>query len=61
MTQNPWALTDEQIDLQRRAQELAEQVIAPRAAEVDETEQYPWDNVEELKDCLLYTSDAADE
>jgi len=39
--------------LRARARELAEQVIAPRAAEVDRSEQYPWDNVEALKDAGL--------
>ena len=43
-----WQLTDEQIKLQSRARELATQVIAPRAAEVDEAQQYPWANVEAL-------------
>ena len=47
---NPWQLTDDQIDLQKRARELARTVIAPRAAEVDRNEQYPWDNVAALRD-----------
>jgi len=34
--------------LRRRARDLAEGVIAPRAAEVDREEQYPWDNVKAL-------------
>lgn len=45
-----FALTDEQRDFQARARELAESVIAPRAAEVDRSEQYPWDNVAALRD-----------
>jgi len=45
-----WELTSNQIDLQRRARRLADEVIAPRAAEVDRTEAYPWDNVEVLRD-----------
>ena len=45
-----WALTQEQLSLQTRAREIAEQVIAPRAAEVDRTEQYPWDNVAALQE-----------
>ena len=44
-----WELTKEQLDLQARARELARTVIAPRAAEVDRTEQYPWDNVAALQ------------
>ncbi|HEX7927366.1 MAG TPA: 3-sulfinopropanoyl-CoA desulfinase [bacterium] len=41
-------LTPDQLALQVRARELAEKIVAPRAAEVDRTEQYPWDNVEAL-------------
>jgi alkylation response protein AidB-like acyl-CoA dehydrogenase len=43
-------LTDEQRAFQARARDLAETVIAPRAAEVDRTEQYPWGNVAALRD-----------
>jgi 3-sulfinopropanoyl-CoA desulfinase len=39
-----------QLELQQRAKDLAENVIAPRAAEVDRSELYPWDNVTALKD-----------
>jgi alkylation response protein AidB-like acyl-CoA dehydrogenase len=46
-------LTAEQEDMRARARQLAETVIAPRAAEVDRTEQYPWDNVAALKDAGL--------
>ena len=46
---NPWQLTEDQLKLQSKARSLAEEVIAPRAAEVDRTEQYPWDNVEALQ------------
>ena len=45
-----FAPTDEQRDFQARARDLAENVIAPRAAEVDRSEQYPWDNVEALRE-----------
>jgi 3-sulfinopropanoyl-CoA desulfinase len=45
-----WTLTDEQLDLQRRARDLAREVIAPRAAQVDEAETYPWENVAALRD-----------
>ncbi len=44
-----WELTPEQLDLQARARELARTVIAPRAADVDRSEQYPWDNVAALQ------------
>ena len=46
-------LSPEQRELQQRARALAEGPIAQRAAEVDRTEQYPWDNVELLKDAKL--------
>ena len=41
-------LTDFQKQLQSEARELATSEIALRAADVDETEQYPWDNVKSL-------------
>lgn len=41
-------LTPDQRDLQARARALATDVIAPRAAEVDRSEQYPWDNIKAL-------------
>jgi len=37
-----------QSELQARARALAEQTIAPRAAEIDRSESYPWDNVNAL-------------
>ncbi len=43
-------LTAPQRALQERARELARGPIAARAAEVDRTEQYPWANVELLKE-----------
>jgi alkylation response protein AidB-like acyl-CoA dehydrogenase len=43
-------LTETQLEIQAAAERLAIDVIAPRAAEVDRTEEYPWDNVETLKD-----------
>ncbi len=43
-------LTDAQKDLRDKARRLAEGPIAERAAEVDRTEEYPWDNVALLKD-----------
>ena len=42
------SLNKAQRELQAAARELAEREIAPRAAEVDRTEDYPWDNVEKL-------------
>ncbi len=43
-------LTAPQLALQAKARELAQSVIAPRAARVDQTEEYPWDNVETLRE-----------
>ena len=48
------ALNDDQTGLQARARDLAQSVIAPRAARVDETEEYPWDNVEALRDAGFF-------
>ncbi len=41
-------LTPRQLELRERIRDLARREIAPRAAEVDRTEDYPWDNVEKL-------------
>jgi len=43
-------LTDTQRELQFHARELARGEIAPRAAEVDRSECYPWNNVRALTD-----------
>jgi len=43
-------LSDDQRAFQARARELAQSVIAPRAADIDRSEQYPWDNVAALKE-----------
>ncbi len=40
--------------LQACARALAESKIAPRAAEIDRSEQYPWDNVRELRDAGFF-------
>ena len=50
MSDQNWQLTAAQLELQQRARRLAQEVIAPRAAKVDESEQYPWDNVAALQD-----------
>ncbi|MBV8410841.1 MAG: acyl-CoA dehydrogenase family protein, partial [Alphaproteobacteria bacterium] len=47
------ALSPDQQKLQARARELAAGPVAERAAEVDRSERYPWDNVELLKDAML--------
>ncbi len=41
-------LTPAQKDLKQRAAELAQRAIAPRGAAIDESEEYPWDNVRDL-------------
>jgi alkylation response protein AidB-like acyl-CoA dehydrogenase len=41
--------TPAQRALQGKARELARGRIAKRAAEIDRTEQYPWDHVDLLK------------
>jgi alkylation response protein AidB-like acyl-CoA dehydrogenase len=43
-------LSPDQQDLQQRARDLARSVFAPRAAEIDRTEQYPWDNAKALNE-----------
>ncbi len=43
-------LTPEQLKLQAEARELAQTVFAPTAANTDLTEQYPWDNVAQLRE-----------
>ena len=45
-----WKLSDEQLAIQAKANALATEVIAPRAADVDEAQEYPWDNVHALRD-----------
>ncbi len=43
-------LTDQQKMLQETARKLASREIRPRAAEIDRSEAYPWDNVQKLTD-----------
>ena len=50
----PFALTPAQQALQAKARELARGPIAARAAEIDRSEQYPWDNVVLLKDAGFF-------
>ena len=50
------------IDALRDAvRDFAQAEIAPRAAEIDRSDQFPMDLWRKMGDCLLYTSDAADE
>ncbi len=43
-------LSEAQKTLQNQARALAEAEFRPRAAEIDRTEEYPWENVEKLRD-----------
>ena len=45
------SIAPEQEKLRAAARELAQGQIASRAAEIDCTEEYPWDNVDALKQC----------
>lgn len=47
---NMYQLSEAQLALQMRARTLAQEQFAKRAAEVDRTEAYPWDNVRLLRD-----------
>jgi alkylation response protein AidB-like acyl-CoA dehydrogenase len=47
-------LTPAQLELQERARALAQGPVAARAAEIDRTELYPWDNVALLRDAGLF-------
>ena len=47
-------LNKEQEALRQSAKELAQGEIAARAADVDRSEQYPWDNVTDLKDAGFF-------
>ncbi len=45
-----WQLNERQLRTQAEARALATEVIAPRAAQVDQSEEYPWDNAAALAD-----------
>ncbi len=47
-------LNDARRDLQARARGLAQTRIAPRAAEIDRSEHYPWDNVRDLREAGFF-------
>ena len=47
-------LTDEQREIRALVRTLARERIAPRAAEIDETSQFPWDLVELLREHELF-------
>ncbi len=43
-----YELTAAHLEIQQKARQIAQENIAPRAADVDREEAYPWDNVEVL-------------
>ena len=47
-------LTTAQLALQERARSLAQETIAPRAAEVDRKEEYPWENCAALREAGFF-------
>jgi alkylation response protein AidB-like acyl-CoA dehydrogenase len=50
----PYELTDEQKEIRDLVRQLARDRIAPRAAEIDETHEFPWDVVELFRDHELF-------
>src|SRR5438874_5474139 len=49
MSDQPINLSDEQREFRAVMRQFAEDKIAPRAAEVDRTAEYPWDNFEAIR------------
>lgn len=43
-------LQDHQLDIQKIAQDVSQKIIAPKASYYDETEEFPWENIEVLAD-----------
>lgn len=43
-------LTEAQQDLRAKSRDFAQRIVAPRAAEVDRSEQYPWETVRAMAD-----------
>jgi alkylation response protein AidB-like acyl-CoA dehydrogenase len=56
-----YRLTEEHEFLRQSVRELANDKIAPRAAEVDETEQFPWDVYEALRRAELHATHIPEE
>jgi alkylation response protein AidB-like acyl-CoA dehydrogenase len=51
----PWEpLTDEQLEIRELVRTLARERIAPRAAEIDESHEFPWDVVELFREHGLF-------
>ena len=47
-------LTDEEREIRDLVRQLARERIAPRAAEIDESHEFPWDVVELFRDHELF-------
>ncbi|MDR1701250.1 MAG: acyl-CoA dehydrogenase [Sporomusaceae bacterium] len=45
--------TEEQLSIKKLAQDLAKKEIAPRAAEYDRTEEFPWENIKKMTEMGL--------
>ena len=54
-------LTEEQELIRQTVRKLAVDKVAPRAAEIDETEEYPWDILELLKENALMGADVPEQ
>ena len=51
----PWdVLTEEQREIRDLVRDLARERIAPRAAEIDESHEFPWDVVELFREHDLF-------
>ena len=51
----PWdALTDEQREIRELVRTLARERVAPRAAEIDESHEFPWDIVELFREHEIF-------
>ena len=46
-------LGEDELALQARARDIAQGVVRPRASEIDQTEQYPWDVVKALREATF--------
>ncbi|MBI4312943.1 MAG: acyl-CoA dehydrogenase family protein [Chloroflexi bacterium] len=53
MPQDPLLLTEQERILQRAVHDFADNVLAPRAGELDEREEFPWENFRGLADMGL--------
>src|SRR6266487_777397 len=56
-----YRLTDEHTFLRQVVRELAEDRIAPRAAEIDSTEEFPWDVYAALRQADLHATHIPEE